>query len=67
MNVHPIVLGGDQFTAARARASQMTMSGQATACSRLEGLVPVFEDWHTKQALLVVSNNIKCPYSTMMI
>jgi hypothetical protein len=27
------------------------------AYSRLEGLVPIFEDWHTKQALLIVSSN----------
>lgn len=57
VNVYPILLGGDQLTVARARSAQLSMSGELTACSRLEGLVPIFEDWHTKQALLIVSSN----------
>lgn len=54
VNVHPILFGGDQLTTARARAAQLSMAGEKTAADRLEGLVPVIEDWHTKQALLVV-------------
>jgi L1 cell adhesion molecule like protein len=57
VNTHPILLGGDQLTAARARAAQMTLCGESTSTGRLEGLIPVFEDWHAKQALLVVSCN----------
>ena len=51
----PILLGGDQLTAARARAAQHCMTSELTAAKRLQGLLPVIEDWHTKQALLVVS------------
>lgn len=53
--MHPILFGGDQLTAQRARAAKLSMAGESTSKERLEGLVPVIEDWHTKQALLVVS------------
>ena len=44
--LHPLLFGGDQLTAARARGiSPMT---------RLEGLIPCAEDWHAKVNLLEV-------------
>ena len=55
---HQILFGGDQLTVARARGSAAIRSDHVTSiCTRkdrLEGLVPVVEDWHAKQCLLKV-------------
>lgn len=47
--------GGDQLTAARVRGSQRVRSNSQRGIHRLEGLVPVIEDWHAKGCLLSVS------------
>ncbi len=52
--LHSILIGGDQLTAARARGSKKVMVNAATRAKRLEGIVPVAEDWHTKLNLLGV-------------
>ena len=52
---HPILVGGDQLTCARARGAQRIRQTHDTGSQRLEGLVPVVEDWHAKQCLLGVS------------
>ena len=52
---HKILFGGDQLTAARARSSQKHRANALTPTERLEGLIPVAEDWHTKACLLGVS------------
>jgi hypothetical protein len=52
---HKVLVGGDQLTAARARSSKMHMANGQTPYQRLEGLIPVAEDWHTKACLLGVS------------
>ena len=56
---HQILLGGDQLTVARARGSAAIRSDHLTSiCTRrdrLEGLLPVVENWHGKQCLLKVS------------
>ena len=58
---HQILLGGDQLTVARARGSVAVRADHiAHVCSRrdrLEGLLPVVEDWHAKQCLLKVPFN----------
>lgn len=58
---HQILLGGDQLTVARARGSAAVRVDHMThVCSRrdrLEGLLPVVEDWHAKQCLLKVLFN----------
>lgn len=55
---YQILFGGDQLTVARARGSAAIWSDHVTSiCSRrdrLEGLLPVVEDWHAKQCLLKV-------------
>jgi len=43
-----ILFGGDQLTVARARGAQGILSNSHTGSDRLEGLVPVVEDWHAK-------------------
>lgn len=53
---HQILLGGDQLTVARARVSIGARQDHVTRRKRLEGLLPVVEDWHAKQCLLKVHN-----------
>ena len=52
---YKILVGGDQLTAARARSSKKHMINANTPQVRLEGLVPMVEDWHSKACLLGVS------------
>ena len=49
------LIGGDQLTIARARGSSAARVDHSTARDRLNGLMPVIEDWHAKQCLLKVS------------
>ncbi len=51
-----ILLGGDQLTAARVRGTQSLRVTQDKACDRLQSLIPVVEDWHSRMALLDVSD-----------
>lgn len=53
--MHRVLVGGDQMTAARGRAAVDAKLNGQTAWSRLEGIIPVFEDWHTKGNVLGVS------------
>ena len=43
---HQTLLGGDQLTAARARGSIAARRDHQTRRERLQGLLPVAEDWH---------------------
>ena len=52
---HRILLGGDQLTVARTRGSQEAMANSSTAFKRLEGLIPVIEDWHARVVLAEVA------------
>ena len=54
-NMHRILICGDQLTAARARSAQKAKLNAHTPSKRLEGLVSVLEDWHTKANLSGVS------------
>ena len=54
--LHPILIGGDQLTAARGRGAKKAKVHADSPTSRLEGMVPVAEDWHTKVTLLEVSS-----------
>ena len=47
--------GGDQMTVARTRGTQRIRSNAERGKERLEGLVPVIEDWHAKMCFLGVS------------
>ena len=51
---HPVLFGGDQLTAARIRGTQILRDTEETPVKRLEGIVPVVEDWHAGVALLKV-------------
>ena len=45
--VHPILFGGDQLTACRARGAKKAKLNSFDLSSRLDGLIPQAEDWHT--------------------
>lgn len=49
-----ILLGGDQLTVARVRGTQALRQNEDTAVNRLQGLIPVIEDWHARMALIKV-------------
>ena len=51
---HKKLFGGDQFTAARVRGAQTAKSNGKTALNRLDGVIPVVEDWHTEVLLYEV-------------
>ena len=51
---YPILVGGDQLTAARGRGAKKAKVHADSPTSRLEGLIPVAQDWHTKVTLLEV-------------
>ena len=53
-NCQLFVLGGDQLTAARARGSKRIRHNEERGKDRLEGLMPVVEDWHAKMCFLEV-------------
>lgn len=53
-----LLLGGDQLTATRIRGTQALRVTQDNACDRLQGLIPVVEDWHARMALVDVSVHI---------
>lgn len=50
-----LLLGGDQLTAVRIRGTQALRVTQDEAVDRLEGLIPVAEDWHSRMAVVDVS------------
>lgn len=52
--LNKVLFGGDQLTTARARGAIRPMSNASTAAKRLEGFIPVSEDWHTQLTLLGV-------------
>lgn len=52
---HYILKGGDQLTVARARGSKRIRSNSLRPLDRLEGLIPVCEDWHTRGCFVNVS------------
>ena len=51
---YKILFGGDQLTVAQARRAQVQRKNSTLTEHRLEGFLPIAEDWHTKQTLLVV-------------
>ena len=51
---HPILVGGDQLTVARARSAIKVKVNSHTPSKRLSGIIPVVEDWHAKANFLGV-------------
>ncbi len=55
---HYTLFGGDMLTTARARGSKKIRSNSERGKDRLEGLLPVTEDWHAKVCLLSVRSEM---------
>ena len=53
-NCHHILLGGDQLTAVRARSAIRMRQNSETGSGKLQGFIPIVEDWHAKVILLGV-------------
>ena len=49
-----ILLDGDQLTVARVRGTQALHQSEDKAADRLEGVIPVCEDWHVRMSLMKV-------------
>ena len=49
-----LLMGGDQLTVARCRGAAAIRSSHVSSTDRLEGLVPVVEDWHSRMTFLKV-------------
>ena len=45
------LFGGDQLTACKSRAAQTARCNDDNPVERLEGLIPVVEDWHARLTL----------------
>ena len=54
---HYLLIGGDQLTVERAIGAKKERSNEKRGVDRLEGLLPVIEDWHAKVASLKVKSN----------
>ena len=54
-NFSYILLGGGQLKIARIRGSQSTFSNSDNGEERLEGFVPMIDDWHTKMCFMEVT------------
>lgn len=52
--MYKILFGGDQLTVERARNIQRVRDNSDSALHRMDGLVPVSEDWHSKMCLYKV-------------
>ena len=44
--LYPILLGGDQLTVARAQKAVAIRANHENSKDRLEGIIPVIEDWY---------------------
>ena len=52
--MHPILFGGDQLTAARARGAKKAKINSFDPCRKLDGLIPTAADWHARLNFLGV-------------
>ncbi len=52
--LYPILFGGDQVTATRARSAKLAKVNSYDPCKRFDGIIPIAADWHTKLNLLGV-------------
>ena len=57
-----ILFGGDYLTAVRMRGAQSLRATEERAVDRLDGVIPVVEDWHTRMTLVKVGNTFTALY-----
>ena len=51
---HHILFGGDQVTASRTRSAKRMRQNAELGKAKLQGFIPIIEDWHAKVVLLEV-------------
>ena len=49
--LRPVLFGGDQLMAERIHECRRTRSNATNTAEKLQGLLPVIEDWYSKVAL----------------
>lgn len=64
---HQILFGGDQLTVARVRGAQIAMSNSNNSVKKLQGLIPVIQDWHTEVILTEVCMFVPIMYTCIYI
>ncbi len=52
--LHKLLIGGDLLTAVRAKGAQRIRQNSDHPVGRLQGFIPVAEDWHAKVCLMEV-------------
>ena len=57
-DLHHLLIGGDQLTVKRIKGAQSLRKNSTHAAGRLEGFVPVSENWHAKVCFLQVCLSI---------
>lgn len=55
--LHKVLFGGDLLTAIRAKGAQRIRQNSEHPVGRLEGFIPVAEDWHAKVVLMEVNHH----------
>ena len=65
--IHPIIISGDYFTAARGRGAKKVKVNSDSPVGRLEGLIPAAADWHAKLTVHGVSTFIGVYVGTSVI
>ena len=60
-SLFPLLVGGDQLTSERIRGAQSVRKNSTTPTGRLQGIVPVSEDWHAKACMLLASMFLYVP------
>ena len=60
VQMHSVMFGGDQLTAARARGAKKSRANSTTLDKCLSGLEPYVQDWHAKVIFLEVRNMLLC-------
>lgn len=63
--LHHLLIGGDQLTSERVRGAKGVRQNSTHAAGRLEGCIPISEDWHAKVCFLEVNLHMK--YYTLYI
>ena len=59
----PVLFSGDQLTAQQTRKSIALRCNEDTTKLRLEGLIPVVEDWHARQCLMKMGLHVCVTHS----
>ena len=57
VHCHQVLLGGDQLTVKRVRSAIAQQSNSEDVRGRLQGLIPVAQDWHAGMCFLQVRSD----------